>query len=49
MDAPLTGRVGAVAEDVLLDVVVIQDGGGTHRQWGAKLERRDHMMSHELQ
>ncbi len=37
MDASLAGGVGAVAEDILLDIVVVSDGGGTDGKWGAQL------------
>ncbi len=37
MDASLAGGVGAVAEGILLDIVVVSDGGGTDRKWGAQL------------
>ena len=38
MNAPLAGGVGAIAEDVLLDLIVVLDGGGAHWEGGAKLE-----------
>ena len=37
MDASLAGGVRAVAEDILLDIVVVSDGGGTDGKWGAQL------------
>lgn len=40
MDAPLTSGVGAIAEDVLLDLIVVQDGSGADRKWRTKLRDR---------
>ena len=37
MDASLAGGVGAIAEDVLLDIVVVTNGGGVHGERRTKL------------
>ncbi len=39
MNASLASRVGAVTKNVLLDVIVVSDRGGTNRERRAKLLR----------
>jgi len=38
MDAPVAGRVGAIANHLILQLIVIQDGCCTYGKWRAQLQ-----------